>query len=126
MIILGLLLARSAVSRNVLIKNRSRVNRLASSQLLSAFDVGGMMALVTVLDQLRREMGQIRANPQGVWPCRSRGRVRPNIIKHLNHRVRGGAYSETLKVRMQERILEVEADAVKCGGYFRLRSGSAD
>ena len=51
---------------------------------------------------------------------------RRNPKNGVLHRARGGAYSETLKVRMQERILEVEEDAVKCGGYFRLRSGSAD
>ena len=43
-----------------------------------------MMALVTVLDQLRREMCQRRANSQGVRPGWSRGRVRPSVIKYIN------------------------------------------
>ena len=43
-----------------------------------------MMALVTVLDQLRREMCQRRANSQGVRPGWSRGRVRPSVIKCIS------------------------------------------
>ena len=45
---------------------------------------------------------------------------------HVRGTTPGELASETLKVSMQERIIEVEEDAVKCGGSFRLRSGSAD
>ena len=51
---------------------------------------------------------------------------RRNTRKSVLHRARRVAYSGTLKVRMQERILDVEEDAVKSGGYFRLRRGSAN
>ena len=51
---------------------------------------------------------------------------RRNQRKGWMLRVRGRTYSGTLNVRMQERILEVEEDAVKCDGYFQLKSGSAD
>ena len=57
----------------------------------------------------------------GLWENERR-----NPKNGVLHRVRGGAYSGTLRVRTHERMLEVEEDAVKCGGYFRLRSGGAD
>ena len=45
---------------------------------------------------------------------------RRNPRNGVLHRVRGGVYSGTSRVRMLERILEVEEDAGLSGGYFRL------